>query len=154
MTDLADLITMHELDRLSIRYALAIDDRRYEELRSLLADDCHVDLADDTQGKGNRDYGDADSFVRSCRGMADRYVRTMHTLGQRDITVAGDTATGNAYCLVNHLRLIDGALVNQSLGIRYSDTYARVDGTWLFTRRTMRVEWTDERPVVGYRGHD
>jgi hypothetical protein len=154
MMDLTDLITAHELDRLSVRYALAVDDRRYGELRSLLADVCRVDLADVTNGKGNRDYGDADSFVQSVQGMEQRYVRTMHTLGQRDFTVEGDTASGKVYCLVNHIRLIDGALVNQSLGIRYSDTYARVNGQWVFTRRTMHVEWTDERPVVGYRGHD
>ena len=78
----------------------------------------------------------------------NRYAATMHFLGQTTIrTLTGDRATGETYCMPHHLT-IEGK--NQRLmiaALRYADTFAKVDGAWLFAERQLYVDWIEERPL-------
>ena len=72
------------------------------------------------------------------------YVRTMHTVLNQTVTVTGDAAQGETYCLayhVNHPK--DGKTTRLDWAIRYQDRYVRRDGRWLFTHRELLVEWTE-----------
>jgi len=31
--------------------------------------------------------------------------------------------------------------------LRYLDTFAKIDGVWLFSERLLYVDWVDERPL-------
>jgi hypothetical protein len=31
--------------------------------------------------------------------------------------------------------------------LRYYDTFAKIDGTWLFAERLLYVDWIEERPL-------
>jgi ketosteroid isomerase-like protein len=78
----------------------------------------------------------------------NQYHATMHFVGQSTITsLTTDKATGQAYCLAHHLTL-DGDRRHLMIAtLRYADTFAKVDGTWLFAERRLYVDWIEERTL-------
>ena len=75
------------------------------------------------------------------------YVATMHFNGQSTVSLDGDRATGESYCLAHHLSVADdGQRTLMVASIRYLDQFARYDGRWLFAERRLMVNWTDTRP--------
>jgi len=76
--------------------------------------------------------------------------RSFHMLGQQAFEVDGDTAAGVVYCQV---KLVsdddDGREVVADSSIRYSDTYARVDGRWVISSRISRFTIVDRRVLQG-----
>jgi hypothetical protein len=78
----------------------------------------------------------------------NKYAATMHFLGQTTIlTLTRDRATGETYCMPHHL-MIDGK--NRRLmiaALRYTDTFVKTGGTWLFGERRLYVDWMEERAL-------
>ncbi|MFF1877160.1 nuclear transport factor 2 family protein [Leifsonia sp. NPDC058230] len=77
------------------------------------------------------------------------YAATTHFNGQSTITVSGDTATGETYCLAHHLHDVDGVRTLMVMSIRYDESIVRVEGQWLFAERKLIIDWTDSRPSAG-----
>jgi ketosteroid isomerase-like protein len=78
----------------------------------------------------------------------NQYEATTHFVGQSTIlSLSGDRATGEAYCLAHHVTLKDGKRRLMVASLRYVDTFAKTDGTWLFSERLLYVDWVDERPL-------
>lgn len=61
-----------------------------------------------------------------------------HLNGQQTVEIKGNEATGISYCFVT---LIGGGKKNQS-GVRYRDTYVKVDGKWLIKKRESNFMFT------------
>jgi hypothetical protein len=78
----------------------------------------------------------------------NKYDATTHFVGQSTIfTLTADRATGEAYCLAHHVT-VDGAKHRLMVAsLRYLDTFAKIDGAWLFAERLLYVDWVDERPL-------
>jgi hypothetical protein len=78
----------------------------------------------------------------------NKYVATTHFIGQSTIlTLADGRATGEAYCLAHHVT-VDGMKRRLMLAsLRYLDTFAKVDGAWLFAERRLNVDWLEERAL-------
>jgi SnoaL-like protein len=78
----------------------------------------------------------------------NQYAATMHFVGQSTIlTLTGDRATGEAYCLAHHLT-VDGAKRRLMVAfLRYADSFVKIDGAWLFAERLLYVDWIDERAL-------
>ena len=74
------------------------------------------------------------------------YQATTHFNGQSTVTIEGDRATGESYCLAHHLSVADGKRTLMIASIRYLDIFTRQDGRWLFAERKLMVDWTDTRP--------
>src|ERR1700733_6722639 len=76
----------------------------------------------------------------------NKYTATMHFVGQSTVfTLTNDRATGEAYTLAHHLT-VDGRKRRLMIAaLRYYDTVAKMDGTWLFAERLLYVDWTEER---------
>ena len=75
------------------------------------------------------------------------YVATMHFNGQSTVSLEGDHATGETYCLAHHLSVApDGSRTLMVASIRYRDDFVRQDGQWLFAERRLMVNWIDTRP--------
>ena len=78
----------------------------------------------------------------------NKYASTMHFLGQTTIlTLTSDRGTGETYCMPHHLT-IDGK--NRRLmiaALRYTDTFVKMDGTWLFAERKLYVDWIEQREL-------
>ena len=69
-------------------------------------------------------------------------------MGQSSIlTLTSNRATGEAYCLAHHVTVAGGTRRLMVASLRYLDTFARIDGAWLFSERLLYVDWVDERPL-------
>lgn len=76
----------------------------------------------------------------------DSYDVTTHFNGQSTVTLDGDHASGETYCLAHHIWNNDGQRTLMILSIRYLDKFVREDGTWRFAERELITDWTDVRP--------
>ena len=78
----------------------------------------------------------------------NRYAATIHFVGQCTIfTLKADRATGEAYCIANHLTL-DGQQRRMMVAyLRYLDSFAKIDGAWLFSERLLYVDWLEQRAL-------
>ena len=75
------------------------------------------------------------------------YAVTMHFNGQSTVSLKGDRATGESYCLAHHLSIDeDGQRTMMIASIRYLDEFVKQDGQWLFAERRLMVNWTETRP--------
>src|ERR1700752_4031178 len=78
----------------------------------------------------------------------NKYDATTHFVGQSTIfTLTADRATGEAYCLAQHVT-VDGAMRRLMVAsLRYLDTFVKIDSAWLFAERLLYVDWVDERAL-------
>jgi ketosteroid isomerase-like protein len=78
----------------------------------------------------------------------NKYAATMHLLGQTTIlTLTGDRGTGETYCMPHHLTIDGGNRRLMIAALRYTDTFVKMDGEWLFAERKLYVDWLEERPL-------
>jgi hypothetical protein len=70
----------------------------------------------------------------------------MHFLGQTTIlTLTGDRGTGETYCMPHHLTINGTNRRLMIAALRYTDTFVKKDGAWLFAERQLYVDWLEER---------
>src|SRR6202023_3256498 len=78
----------------------------------------------------------------------NKYDATTHFVGQSTIfTLTRDRATGEAYCLAHHITVDGGKRRLMLASLRYSDSFVKRDGSWLFAERQLYVDWVDERAL-------
>ena len=78
----------------------------------------------------------------------NKYHATTHFVGQSTIfTLTDDRGTGQTYCLAHHVT-VDGEKRRLMLAsLRYLDTFAKMEGAWLFAERRLYVDWLEERAL-------
>jgi SnoaL-like protein len=119
-----------DISELVHRYSDAVSRKDRAQWSATWADDAHWDL-----GKGRVATGKAD-IVSLWQQAIDQFVVVVQMVhnGSVSINDDGDTARGRWY-ISEHVRRNTGVL-----GIMlawYDDTYVRVDGTWLFSSRSL-----------------
>jgi SnoaL-like domain len=77
----------------------------------------------------------------------NRYETTTHFNGQSTVTIEGDRATGESYTIAHHLFTDDGNRKIMVASLRYLDTFAKIDGAWYFSERTLLLDWSETRIV-------
>ena len=78
----------------------------------------------------------------------NRYTATMHFVGQSTIlTLSDERATGEAYTLAHHLTIDGDKRRLMIAALRYTDTFVKADGAWLFAERLLFVDWLEERTL-------
>ena len=78
----------------------------------------------------------------------NKYDATTHFVGQSTIlTMTGDRATGEAYCLAHHVTVDAGKRRLMLASLRYLDTFVKTNGDWLFAERLLYVDWLEERAL-------
>ena len=78
----------------------------------------------------------------------NKYDATTHFLGQSTIfTLADKRGTGETYCLAHHVTNDGGRRRLMVASLRYLDTFAKVEGVWLFAERRLYVDWLEERAM-------
>src|ERR1700758_1307530 len=78
----------------------------------------------------------------------NKYAATMHFVGQSTIlSLSGDRATGEAYCMAHHLTVDGGKRTLMIAGLRYYDRFVKAGGAWLFSERLLYVDWIEERAL-------
>jgi ketosteroid isomerase-like protein len=78
----------------------------------------------------------------------NKYDATTHFVGQSTIlTLTGNRATGEAYCLAHHVTVDKGKRRLMLASLRYLDTFVKIDGAWLFAERLLYVDWMEDREL-------
>jgi ketosteroid isomerase-like protein len=154
MTSHATISPSEAADRLAIRelidaYAHCADRRDAKGQMALFTGDTRfLVFMDATAAEPAQELHGRESLAPVFDDL-NQYVATMHFNGQSTILLDGDRATGESYCLAHHLtEAEDGSRTLMVASIRYLDTFARQDGTWLFAERRLMVNWTDTRPSM------
>jgi uncharacterized protein (TIGR02246 family) len=141
--DTADRLAIRELVDAWARHA---DRREPERQAALFTEDGRVTVYMGEPGTtdavqvltGRAELEDAFAALRN-------YEATTHFNGQHTVTLDGDRATGETYCLAYHLWASDGQRTLMIMSIRYLDAFVRRDGQWLFAERQLITDWTDRR---------
>jgi C4-dicarboxylate-specific signal transduction histidine kinase len=75
----------------------------------------------------------------------NQYAATTHFVGQSTIlTLTGDRAKGEAYCLAHHVTVNGGKRSLMLASLRYLDTFVKMDGAWLFVTALVRAQRAEE----------
>lgn len=136
---------VEQIRSLAIRYAEAVDRRRFEAAAELFIDSGTLE----PPGALRTGRGEIAAALEGLR----RYTGTFHHLGQHRVDLDGDSSTGNnhatgeAYCQAHHFGESDGQRHDRVLFIRYQDSYVRTRDGWRFASRQLEVDWVEEREV-------
>jgi ketosteroid isomerase-like protein len=140
-------------DRLAIRelveaYAHCADRRDAKGQMALFTADTHfVVYMNAKDPKPSQDLNSREALAPVFADL-NRYDATTHFVGQSTIlTLNGNRATGEAYCLAHHVTMDGGRRRLMIASLRYLDTFAKIDGAWLFAERLLYVDWLEERTL-------
>jgi hypothetical protein len=78
--------------------------------------------------------------------LMSQYEATTYLNGQSTVTVTGDSATGESYCVAHHVARRQGERVLITMAIRYLDRFDRTTEGWRIAERDLVFDWTDTRP--------
>ena len=152
MTSHATIAPQEAADRLAIRelvdaYAHCADRRDAKGQMALFtADTRFIVFMDATAAEPSQELHGRESLAPVFDNL-NTYTATMHFNGQSTVSLDGDRATGESYCLAHHLTVgEDGQRTLMVASIRYLDEFVKQDGEWLFAERRLMVNWTETRP--------
>ena len=123
-----DLATLEEIRQLKYRYLRCVDQKRWDEIADLFTADATVDYGTQVFGKPLKMAG-REEIVAFFRANMGPGIISVHSAGQPEIAVDGDTATGtwrfeDLVIATEFRTVIAGAAY-------YEDQYARgADGKW------------------------
>ena len=138
--------TDQQADRLAIRelvdaYAHCADRREAEGQKALFTKDTHFVVYMNGQGTEPTQVLDGREALTPVFADLNRYEATQHFNGQSTISLDGDRATGESYCIAHHLFTEDGERKLMLAHLRYGDTFVKLDGAWLFAERNLYADW-------------
>jgi hypothetical protein len=152
MSQLLTISPNEAADRLAIRelveaYSHCADRRDAKGQMSLFTPDTHfVVYMNAKDPKPSQELHSREALAPVFADL-NKYAATMHFLGQTTIlTLTSGRGTGETYCMPHHLT-VGGKRNLMIAALRYYDTFAKVDGTWLFAERLLYVDWIEERIV-------
>jgi ketosteroid isomerase-like protein len=142
-TEAADRVTIRELVD---AYAHCADRRDAQGQMALFTEDTHFVVFMDSRAPEPSQELHSRQDLAPVFAHLNTYQATTHFNGQSTMTIAGDCASGETYCLAHHLTVADGRRTLMIASIRYLDVFTKHDGRWLFAERKLMVDWTDTRP--------
>ena len=77
----------------------------------------------------------------------DQFSATLHCVHNQIAEISGDEASGEIYCVANHLLEKDGVPFKLDMGIRYEDRYERGPEGWRIAERVLNLIWQQELPL-------
>lgn len=133
-----------QLQQLGNLYAQAVDRLDSELLISLLTDDAIL-IAPGVNLQGS------DELAGITTMLEEMFECTQHRVFNQTFKIEGDSASGEAYCSANHIRLSDdGERELEEWAIRYQDDFVKSNGQWLFKRRELLIDWVEVRPAMAF----
>lgn len=132
------LIDESNLRALAATYMRGLDRLDRSLTRSVFADNATTHYGAFTGGP--------DEMAAMAMNSLGAYRTTQHFLGQINLSIDGDTATGEVYFQAFHQHATEN--FDRFICGRYIDRYARLDGSWFITHRTEVVDWTRTEPTA------
>jgi SnoaL-like domain len=139
-------------DRLAIRelvdaYAHCADRREAEGQKALFTEDTHFLVYMNGTGTEPTEDLHGSEQLTPVFAALKQYEVTMHFNGQSTVTLEGERATGETYCIAHHVFSADGERKIMLAYLRYLDSFVKPDGTWLFAERNLYLEFSDTRTL-------
>ncbi len=132
------LLDREQLRSLSAQYMRGLDRGDRALVRSVFTDDATTHYGSFTGGPEQM----ADMAMKALSA----YRATQHLLGQINLDIANDTATGEVYFQAFHEHAVDG--FDRFICGRYVDRYRRWEDSWRISHRTEVVDWTRTEPIA------
>ncbi len=137
---LADLVT---------EYALAVDQRRIDDVVALFTENGRLAIYTGSPGDGppRQERLGHEAIAKAMR-VLNAFDTTTHFVGQHTAVVDGDRAEGTTYCLAHHLR---GEAPDRTvfiMSIRYLDRFVRTADGWRLQERVLAVDWEETRTLA------
>jgi len=141
-------------DRLAIRelidaYAHCADRRESEGQKALFTEDTHLLVYMNGFGTDPTEDLHGRAALTPVFEALKQYEVTMHFNGESTVTLDGERAAGEVYCIAHHVYSADGTRQIMLAYLRYLDTYVKKSGAWLFAERNLYLEFSDMRPLGG-----
>jgi hypothetical protein len=128
-----------QLRDLAYRYARMMDQMKFEWLPEVFA-------ADGVLSGPSYEMSGHDALRQGLQGL-DQFSATLHGVLNTYFEIDGDRATGEVYCVANHVHEVDGIPFKLDMGIRYEDDYTRGPGGWVIQRRKFNMVWETDTPM-------
>ena len=138
--EVRDLAARRDINDCLCRYMRGQDRLDPALHRSAFHDDAWVDC-----GLMN---GTADEFVAFAQGFLGDIEGSQHIIGQVQLSVKGDAASGEVYFFAWHRLHEDGVPTDLLVAGRYIDEYACRDGDWRIVRRRELIDWAKSTPAA------
>ena len=135
-SELADRLALRELVD---RYAQIPDDRDYALVDDVFAEDATL------VGPGFELSGR--ELIRQGMQAIEQYSATQHSMHGQVVEIHGDEASGDTWCIANHIHEKDGQPHKLDWGIRYKDRYRRDAAGWRIAHRELVLVWSQELPL-------
>ena len=132
------LLDERDLHALAATYMRGLDRLDPLLLRSVFADDATTHYGAFSGGP--------DEMAEMAMNSLGAYRTTQHFLGQINLALDEDSATGEVYFQAFHQHATED--FDRFICGRYIDRYARRDRRWLITHRTEVVDWTRTEPIA------
>jgi hypothetical protein len=136
--EVARLIDESNIRALAATYMRGLDRLDSKLLRAVFADSATTHYGAFTGGP--------DEMVAMAMKALSAYRTTQHFLGQINLSIDADAATGEVYFQAFHQHSTEN--FDRFICGRYIDRYARLDGSWFITHRTEVVDWTRTEPTA------
>ena len=131
-----------QLRELAGRYAQMMDRLAFDRLPDVFAEDGVL------AGPGYEMTGH--DQLRAGLQSLDQFSATLHGVLNMYFEIDADNpdrATGEVYCVANHVHEVEGIPFKLDMGIRYEDDYKRVPGGWVIARRKFNMVWETDLPM-------
>ncbi|MGC1461513.1 MAG: nuclear transport factor 2 family protein [Terracidiphilus sp.] len=154
MTNKASLSCEEAADRLAIRalidaYAHCADTRDAAGQMDLFTEDTQFLVYMDGKAAQPTQVVSGRPALRPVFDQLNVYQATTHFNGQSTVDLDGDSAQGVTYCLAHHITDNGTERSIMIASLRYFDRFRKEAGTWRFAERKLRVDWIDNRPLLG-----
>lgn len=139
-SEVRDLAARRDIHDAICRYMRGQDRLDRDLQRSAFHDDAYDDCG--------LMAGSADAFVDFAQGFLADIEGSQHVIGQVQLDVRGDEASGEVYFFAWHRIREDGEPKDLMIAGRYVDEYACRNGEWRIVKRRELIDWARTDPAT------
>jgi hypothetical protein len=137
---LQQLVDRQAIVDLTVAYTYALDTKDWDALDRVFTPDATAFLTEELIGR--------EAIKARVRRALEGLDVSQHLIGNHEIDIAGDRATGRCYLQAQHVRDAAPGPPNFIVAGRYDDRSVRTPDGWRIERRELTIMWTEGNPAV------
>lgn len=139
LSSLAELADHHAIGQLAKIYAIGMDMRNLDLVRSA--------FAPDAMAQGKQGMESIETHLKFVYGVASSFHATQHVISNQYIQLKGDEALVWSYGVAHH-KVAPGEQRDEIIaGVQYRDKCRRFAQGWLIVERSVANQWLDMGPA-------
>lgn len=142
-----DLVTIHHIERLKYAYLRCLDQKRWDEMATLLTPDVEATYS----GGTNSFSGSEEVLAFLERTMGADTFHSAHHVHHPEIDLVGPDDALGRWSMEDTVIMLDFDLVVRGAGF-YEDRYVRHEGHWLIAATGYRRLWEEMAPRASIEG--